>query len=759
MALEKIIRQESSWLVRVQKFSRRIALRYSLGISLAAAACAGSDTVGVASSDGGTKPDSGIARCVDNDQDGFYAAENCGTLVDCDDQNSAIYPGAFEFCDEIDNNCKDGIDEGVTRPFYEDKDKDGFGNGDPAKVVQACLPPKGNDPDTLLSYVENADDCDDNDFHINPNALEDCDGLDNNCNDLTDENLLVPTQVCTAGEGQCQQYGSEYKTCLGAAGWSAGYSGCDAVALDPLPEECDSLDNDCDGFSDNNLNYPSQPCSAGVGACQASGLEYKTCLGELGWSTDYSDCDAVEGTPSAEICDGFDNDCNDIVDDGVLSLYFLDNDNDGFGYVNEWVQACSALPGYVANFFDCNDNDSAINPFAGEICDGIDNNCANGIDEGLTPPSQPCSVGMGACKGLGLEYKICLGGAGWSAGYSGCDAIEGQSAPEICDGLDNDCNEVIDDNLTPSSQPCSLGEGECQAFGLEYKICQGAAGWSQTYTNCDAVPGQPTDEICDGLDNNCNGQTDEGLIQPFYRDQDGDGLGNPNDSVQGCLPPDGYVVDNTDCDDTDPDNGPGLSQLLDDFNRPDQNGLGTNALGNLWAEAGQLDDWDIINNTAETSYTGGPAANPKAYSIIGHRNHFDLEIKWKTNNVSAVGGGVVMVIMNADSTGSAGFLARLCVANCSVHNISSPTGLDSNSDTLPPLSAGVYYLTRFKYDGTNLMLKIWEDGAAEPLDFLITGSTADTPASQNRITISSDLDTGESAAVTIDYIIDKKGCQ
>jgi hypothetical protein len=63
--------------------------------------------------------------------------------------------------------------------------------------------------------------------------------------------------------------------------------------------------------------------------------------------------------------------------------------------------------------------------------------------------------------------------------------------------------------------------------------------------------------VCDGLDNNCDGQVDEGVTVTYYRDADGDGYGNAVDTTQACSPPAGYVADNTDCDDTEQEVYPG----------------------------------------------------------------------------------------------------------------------------------------------------------------------------------------------------------
>jgi hypothetical protein len=73
----------------------------------------------------------------------------------------------------------------------------------------------------------------------------------------------------------------------------------------------------------------------------------------------------------------------------------------------------------------------------------------------------------------------------------------------------------------------------------------------------------PSEEICDGKDNDCDGQIDEGLTTVYYQDLDGDSFGNPSVYVDVCNKPAGYVLGSTDCDDTDSSTYPGAPELID----------------------------------------------------------------------------------------------------------------------------------------------------------------------------------------------------
>src|SRR5690606_16669082 len=102
---------------------------------------------------------------------------------------------------------------------------------------------------------------------------------------------------------------------------------------------------------------------------------------------DFEDCDDNDpainpGAP--EVCDGIDNNCSGVADDGLtIYTYFIDNDGDGFGNLAFSVDTCDAVApaGFVANNLDCDDNDENIHPDAAEVCDGIDNNCSGVADD------------------------------------------------------------------------------------------------------------------------------------------------------------------------------------------------------------------------------------------------------------------------------------------------------------------------------------------------------------------------------------------
>ncbi len=134
-------------------------------------------------------------------------------------------------------------------------------------------------------------------------------------------------------------------------------------------------------------------------------------------------------------------------------------------------------------------------------------------------------------------------------------------ATETCDSRDEDCDDLIDEDAGPLWYADTDGDG----YGdpdVEVQACTVPSGHVSNAEDCDdddseVNPGAT--EICNDTDDDCNGEIDEaGFESTFYRDADEDGYGDPEDSVEGCTAPEGYVDNAEDCDDADAGYNPGV---------------------------------------------------------------------------------------------------------------------------------------------------------------------------------------------------------
>ena len=174
------------------------------------------------------------------------------TNDDCDDTEADISPSSLEQCDGEDNDCDGEVDDGLRAlPFYKDKDGDGYGN--PDKRREACGPPDG--------FVENSYDCDDDNEFSYPTAVEFCDGEDNDCDGLVDDDDPTLTEDGTPVwylDSDLDGYGTaelSVQKCLAPPSTADNDLDCDDSDRNINPdarEVCDGRDNDCDGYTDDS---------------------------------------------------------------------------------------------------------------------------------------------------------------------------------------------------------------------------------------------------------------------------------------------------------------------------------------------------------------------------------------------------------------------------------------------------------------------------------------------------------------------------
>ncbi len=561
-------------------------------------------------------------EALDADGDGYFGDE------DCDDQDAQTNPNAEELCDGVDNNCDGQVDEGVRQVYYEDLDGDGFGG---VNFTESCVLPEG--------YVPISNDCNDNNASVYPSAPEQCDGIDNNCDGETDENLNVLWYLDYDGDG----YGDPNfpsTDCNPGNGYVSNDNDCNdlnATAYPDAPEVCDGIDNDCDGDVDGNLtsvfyqdadgdgygdpNNPATVCDTSNGLVENSddcndaeasafpgaeeicdnidnncdgttdeGLivtwyldadgdtfgdplyQSQSCVRPTGYTDNADDCDDASASVSpfaVEICDTIDNNCDGIINEGLDAIYYMDADGDGFGDISNQQIACAQPQGYVSNGDDCNDGEVAANPIASEICDAIDNNCDGVINENLDADYYLDADGDGFGDPNTLQVS-CAPLANHVNNGDDCNDAEASANPvatEICDAIDNNCDGVINENLDATYYLDSDGDGYGNV-SVSQIACEQPQGYVLNAADCNdsEVSASPIAvEVCDGIDNDCNGTVDEAVELTYYLDYDQDGFGDPNSPFYGCSQPQFYTTNDLDCNDDSATSFPNAGEVCDNL--------------------------------------------------------------------------------------------------------------------------------------------------------------------------------------------------
>ena len=454
------------------------------------------------------------------------------------------------------------------------------------------------------------EECDDNNADIYPGAAEFCDGLDNDCNGVVDDDAIdMLTWYADADDDGFGDLDAATEACEAPVGHVSNAEDCDDTDARFNPG---AIETDCEDPADYN-------CDGSVGYADADADGFAACA-------ECDDADAAVNPDATEVCNGVDDDCNGLSDDDDPLLtdgssWYGDADGDGYGGSQFVVDACDAPSGYVANTDDCDDVDGSVFPGAAEVCDDADNDCDGAIDEGVgfTWYADADGDGYGDAS---ASVDACEWPAGYSANGDDCDDNSAATSPaayEICDSVDNNCDGSIDEAGALNATTW-YADTDADGYGDSadsITACSAPSGYVADDTDCNDGSGAISPgatESCDTIDNDCDGTIDEADsfdATTWYADLDGDGYGNAASSTQACSQPSGHVADSQDCDDTSASTYPGSTELCD-FSDNDCDGIideDDAADASTWYLDGDGDGYGLSTTTATActvpgGYTG-----------------------------------------------------------------------------------------------------------------------------------------------------------
>ncbi len=441
-----------------------------------------------------------------------------------------------------------------TLSYYADVDGDGYGAG---TAVNACAQPVG--------YVSNSTDCNDANAAVNPGATEVCNGTDDDCSGVADDGLTFTDYYADL---DLDGYGAGAATnaCAQPIGFVTTNTDCDdnnASANPAATEICNTIDDNCDGQIDEGVQNTYYEDMDGDGYGSMSFWSIQACSAPFGFVSTNNDC--ADNNPAinpgaAEVCNTIDDNCDGQINEGFgpLAVYYADADGDGYGNGTQAINLL--LQGSSSASFS---NGSLVivgsNTFTGSSLTGSVSFVAP-VDATYTFDWSYSTI-----DGPFYDPAYYINGTAYPlTDNNGPQTQSGTQSVTVTAGSTFGFSVVTTDDVAGSA---TLTINNFNGFTLPTftQACSQPAGYAIVNGDCDdaiatTYPGAT--EICNTIDDNCDGQIDEGVQNTYYEDMDGDGYGSMSFwSIQACSAPFGFVSTNNDCADNNPAINPGAAEV------------------------------------------------------------------------------------------------------------------------------------------------------------------------------------------------------
>tara|TARA_B100000609_G_scaffold199612_1_gene204968 strand:+ start:5954 stop:8950 length:2997 start_codon:yes stop_codon:yes gene_type:complete len=433
-----------------------------------------------------------------------------------------VLPAVQEACNNEDDDCNGKIDDLPPKECYTGP-AGTQGKGTCKAGSQTCTKGKWSACTGEIKPV----------LHNDPNKETRCDGQDEDCDGKIDEGCICiakETQPCGSDTGTCKK-GTQ--TCDSTGQWGPCMS-----QVTPTKDTCNDLDDDCDGKVDEDFGNKGKACVVGTGACEKTGVYVCTA------NTQGTLCNTNPGQPTKETCNNIDDNCdgkvdNDLTDTGKTCTV-----------INKKGPCATGETRCVNHTLTCV---QTIRPQT-ETCNGKDDNCDGQIDESYPEEKTscrvsgafgPCIAGQFLCKAGALQCEPvvkpkqetcnavdddcdgkvdnvscntnlaspCDKGFGYCIGGTLICLPASKSNPEVCNNRDDDCDGLIDEDFKSKGQSCTSGQGECQSSGQI--VCRSGVTFCKT-----TLKSATSIEKCDGFDNDCDGQVDNGISCGACKDEE-----------------------------------------------------------------------------------------------------------------------------------------------------------------------------------------------------------------------------------------------